>query len=200
MIISRRALLALPALVPALRADASGLDTAKSIGRNYAPITYELFSDFQCPACERFHHETIRPMIQDYVRPGKVYLVWRDFPLPIHPFARSAANVAAAAAHIGKFEVVSNALYDNQAKWSPTGDLDPVLRLVLSAAEVKRVRELAKTPAILQSVENDINAARAGGINQTPTSILTHRIQPNKFAGAVSYAILRRFLDNLLSK
>jgi protein-disulfide isomerase len=200
MTLSRRTLLSLSVIAPAAFASAVEIDPTKALGKNSAPITYELFSDFQCPACQRFHTEAIRPMIEDYVRPGKVYLVWRDFPLVIHPFARTAASLCTAAAHLGKFERVSNLLFDKQTQWTGSGDLDPILLQALSPAELKKVREMAKTPAILQLVERDIDAGRKQGVTQTPTSVITFRIRPYPIAGGVSYSMLRRFLDDLLSK
>ncbi len=206
MSLHRRTLLRLaltaPAVAAAPAAFASGveIDPAKTLGKTSAPITYELFSDFQCPACRQFHQEAIRPMIEDYVRPGKVYLVCRDFPLSIHPFSRTAANLATAAAHIGKYELVSNLLFEKQTQWSGSGDLSPVLSQVLSPAELKRVRELAKAAEITQSVDRDIQQGHQQGVTQTPTSVIVHRIRPYPVAGGVSYTILRRFLDSLLSK
>ena len=47
----------------------------------------EVFSDYQCPACRGFFENTLRYMINDYVASGKVYLVHRDFPLPMHPYS-----------------------------------------------------------------------------------------------------------------
>src|ERR1700758_5574834 len=70
----------------------------KAIGTKSAPITMEVFSDYQCPACRAFFENTLRFMINDYVASGKVYLVHRDFPLPMHPYSMDAARWANAAA------------------------------------------------------------------------------------------------------
>ena len=58
--------------------------SAKAIGSPNAPITMEVFSDYQCPSCRALFEETLKPLIADYVALGKVYLVHRDFPLPMH--------------------------------------------------------------------------------------------------------------------
>lgn len=56
-----------------------------------APVTIQLFSDFQCPFCNR-----VRPVIERIVReyPNRVRVVWRNYPLSFHPRARPAANAA----------------------------------------------------------------------------------------------------------
>ena len=77
----------------------------KTIGNPNAPITMEVFGDFQCPACRGFFEGTVKQVIDDYVIPGKVYLIHRDFPLEMHPYARQAARLANAAAEFGQFAV-----------------------------------------------------------------------------------------------
>ena len=86
----------------------------KAIGSPSAPITMEVFGDFECPACRAFYEVTVKQVIDDYVVPGKVYLVHRDFPLEMHPYARQAARLANAAAQFGQFEAMERALYDKQ--------------------------------------------------------------------------------------
>ena len=59
------------------------------MGSKNAPITMEVFEDFQCPACRNFYETTLKQVIDNYVNTGKVYLIHRDFPLEMHPYARS---------------------------------------------------------------------------------------------------------------
>ncbi len=93
------------------------IDKAKATGNPGAPLVMEIFSSFDCPHC-RIMHETMEPaIIRDYVMTGKVYLVKREFPLsgPGHAYAREAADYATAAARIGKYEVVADALLRTKA-------------------------------------------------------------------------------------
>ncbi len=111
--------LALLALFSCLAASPA-IDKAKAIGNPSAPIVIEVYSSFDCPHC-KIMHDTVEPtLIQDYVMPGKVYLVKREFPLSGqgHQYAREAAIDATAAARIGKYEPVANALYKNQGTWA----------------------------------------------------------------------------------
>ena len=124
------ALAAAVAIVPAVAAQtskvhahtraASASDPAaeavpmKSLGNRNAPITMEVFSDYQCPSCGNFYENTLRPMINDYVAQGKVYLIHHDFPLQMHAHWGEAARWANAAAKIGEFQEVDAALFDNQ--------------------------------------------------------------------------------------
>src|SRR5260370_32124580 len=90
----------------ALAISAFAAFTTKGLGQSSAPVTIELFSDYQCPSCKSLHDQTVNQLIADYVQKGKVYLVHREFPLPQHQFARLAASYAAAAYRIGKYEQV----------------------------------------------------------------------------------------------
>ena len=84
----------------------------KSQGSKSAPIKMEVFSDFQCPACRELYFQTVRPVIDNYVAAGKVYLIHRDMPLPVHPHSREAARYANAAARMRRMEKVVVALFE----------------------------------------------------------------------------------------
>jgi len=65
-----------------------------SRGAAQAPVTLQIFSDFQCPFCKRM------PPILDRLErefPGKLRIVWRHMPLPFHDHAELAAEAAEAA-------------------------------------------------------------------------------------------------------
>jgi protein-disulfide isomerase len=172
----------------------------KTRGIPVASITIELFSDFQCPACKALHEQTLKPLIADYVDKGRVYLVNRDFPLPIHAYARQAALLACAAAHIGKYEPVADALFANQDAWSKDGKVEEVVSKVMGPAEARKMHELVKSAAIAAEVDSDIQKGRDAHLQQTPTLIVMHKSKSYPVSGAVSYPILRRFLDQLLAQ
>ncbi len=170
----------------------------KAFGSKAAPITMEVFSDFQCPSCRQLYLETLRPLLDDYVPAGKVYLIHRDFPLPVHAYSREAARYANAAARIGKFEPVVAALFDNQAKWSADGNVEGVVASVLTPAELKHVQQLAHSPQVDAAIQQDIDLGNRVPVRQTPTAIITSHGQQYPVVGVVSYPILKRFLDDLL--
>ena len=184
----------------ALATSAFAAFTTKSLGQSSAPVTIELFSDYQCPSCKTLHDQTVEPLIADYVRKGKVYLVHREFPLPMHQFARIAAAYAAAAYRIGKYEEIGNALFARQATWSVTGKVDEVAASVLSAADAKKVRELAKQPAIEEEINYEVGLGRNADVNQTPTMVIMHKGKKYPIKGMVTYTVLRKFVDDLLKK
>jgi len=189
--------LALTALLPCLAAS-SDADPGKSMGSPNAPVRIEVFSDFECPACKGLHEQLLPLVMRDYVIPGKVYLVSREFPLPMHQYSREAANYATAAARLGKYQDVADALFKNQLVWEVNGKVWDTVAGVLTPAEAKKVQLLAKDPSVLSEVQRDVDAGRAAGINQTPTMIVTRGANRFPLAGAVNYNLLRSLLDGLL--
>ena len=189
--------LALTALLPCLAAS-SDADPGKSLGSPSAPIRIEVFSDFECPACKTLHEQILPLVFKDYVIPGKVYLVSREYPLPMHQFSREAANYATAAARFGKYQDVADALFKNNLVWELNGKVWDTVARVLTPAEAKKVQLEAKDPSVLSEVQRDVDAGRAAGINQTPTMFVTRGTNRFPVVGAVNYNLLRSLLDGLL--
>ena len=189
--------LVLSALLPCLAAS-SDADPGKSMGSPSAPIRIEIFSDFECPACKGLHEQILPSVFKDYVIPGKVYLVSREFPLPMHPYSREAASYATAAARLGKYQQVADTLFLNQVAWAANGKVWDTVANVLTPVEAKKVQLLAKDPSVLSEVQRDVDAGRAAGINQTPTMFVISGTSRFPVAGAVNYNLLRSLLDGLL--
>jgi len=180
--------------------DVSDLDSRKAFGSKTAPLVLEVFSDFQCPACKTLYTTTNRQLIDNYVSNGKVFLVHRDFPLPMHAHSRVAAQYARAAAQLGKVEPVEQALFQNQEKWENTGDIDGTVAAVLSPAEMTKVRALVKGGTLDPFIEKDLALGRIYNVNQTPTTIIHYKGQTYPVVGVQSYAVLHQFLDQLLAQ
>jgi len=189
--------LALLALMPSLAA-AFDVDKAKTVGNAGAPVTIELYSDFQCPNCKMLHDQIIPQLLQEYVGTGKVYLVAHEFPLSMHAHSREAANYATAAAQVGKYQAVADALFRDQAAWSVTGKVWDTVATALTPAEQKKVQTLVKDPAVLAAVQKDVDMANANRIMQTPTMIVKAGNKSYPIGGTVAYSILKSFLDDRL--
>jgi len=167
-------------------------------GKPTAPITVEVFSDFECPACKQLHETSMRQVIDNYVNTGKVYLIHREFPLPMHKFSRQAAALAVAAGRLGKYDAVADALFRQQESWSKSGKVEEVVAGVLSPGELQKVRALAKDAQTNAAIDEDVALGKKASVNQTPTTVITHNGQRYPVAGVVSYPIFQRFFDLLL--
>ena len=174
--------------------------SGRAVGPVTAAVRIDLFSDFQCPACKALHETVIKRLKEEYARQGKVRLVHHDFPLPQHQFARQAATLAAAADKLGKYDAVADALFLQQDTWSKNGSVDAVVDGVLTPEERKKLRELAKDPAIAANIERDMQLGQKSQVSSTPTMIVTHNGSPSPIVGVVSYPVLSRYLNSLLEK
>jgi protein-disulfide isomerase len=178
----------------------SDVDPHKAFGNKNAPLILEVFSDFQCPACKNLYTTTNRELMDNYVSSGKMYLIHRDFPLPMHAHSKVAAEYARAAATLGKTEVVEQTLFQNQEKWEASGDVDGTVAAVLSPAEMNKVRALVKGGTLDPLIDKDLALGRMYNVNQTPTTIVHSNGQTYPVVGVQSYQILHNFLDQLLTQ
>ncbi len=174
------------------------IDPTKGFGSKNAPVVMEVFSDFQCPACKQLFTQTTQRVVDNYVNSDKVYMVHRDFPLPMHAYSRVAASYSRAAAHIGKCEIVEQALFQNQEKWEVTGDIKGTVASVLSPADMKRVQALVDSKVLEPLIEKDKQIGQLVPVNQTPTAIIhTKDGQSYPVVGFVSFDVLKTLLDQL---
>ncbi len=194
---SRRHFLLLGPTAIAARALMSG-PGSKAIGNPAAPLKIDVFSDFECPSCKTLHEATLPALRREFVDPGKVYLTHRDFPLPQHKYARLAAAYATAAAQLGRYDQVANALFQKQQYWAQNGKIDEVVSGVLTESDMKRVQRALTTPQVAASIEADIALGRQIRLTQTPTTLITKGARKTPVAGYVSVDVLRRYLNELL--
>jgi protein-disulfide isomerase len=178
----------------------SDVDPHEALGSKNAPIVMEVFSDFQCPACKTLFTTTNRQLMDNYVSTGKVYLIHRDFPLPMHAHSRVAAQYSRAAAQIGKLEAVEEVLFQTQETWEQSGDVDGTVAKVLSPGEMTKVRALVKGGTLDPAINKDQTLGNGYKVNQTPTTIIHAKGQTFPVVGVVSYDVLHQFLDQLLGQ
>ena len=172
--------------------------TTRAVGPVTAAVRIDLFSDFQCPACKALHEQTIKRVKEEFAQTGKIRLVHHDFPLPQHQYAKPAAILAAAADRLGKYDAVADALFHQQESWGQSGNVDAVVDSVLTPEERKKLREIAKDPAILANIERDIQLGERMKVGSTPTMIVTHDGKPNPVVGVVSYPVFSKYLNTIV--
>lgn len=161
-----------------------------AMGPADAPVTIVEFSDFQCPACGRAY-PTIKRLMQQYQ--GKVRLVFRDYPLAMHPQAPKAAEAAACAHEQGKFWDMHDRLFANQQKLA-------VADLKATASEMGL--DTARFNACLDSGEftnnwqADMAEGRKYGVSATPTFFINGRM----IGGAAPYQNFAAIVEEELQR
>ena len=179
------------------------IDKNRAVGNPTAPVKLEVFSDFTCPHCKHFHEDTLPELMRDYVVPGKLYIIDRAFPLtgPGHEHSREAFMYAVAAARVGKYPGVADALYAQQATWAINGNVwGAVASALHSPADQKRVQELSHDPGVTAEIDADYKEGIDSGINQTPTLIITANGRRYPLPPAPDYRLLKSMIDGFIPK
>jgi protein-disulfide isomerase len=164
--------LALPLL--AGRAEAAAVEE-RVLGDPAAPVTIIEYASLTCPHCAAFHRETLPALKQRYIEPGKVKLVYRDFPLDQLALA---AAVLAHCAGPQRYFAFLDALFSTQQTWArapdPIASLKQIARLGGLAEDRADacLADRAMQDAVLQS---RLDGERQHAINSTPSLVIDGR-------------------------
>jgi protein-disulfide isomerase len=174
----------------------------KESGSPTAPVTVEIYTDYQCPACRDLYMNTLPSLNVDFVATGKVHLLHRDYPLPQHQFSKLATRYANAAGMIGKYDIVANQIFVTQPEWEQNGNVDAAVAKVLAPADLEKVRAMVKTDthlddSVVQDVAMGNNQDR---VNQTPTIVIVAKGKREPISGGMPYAILKQYLNQKLAQ
>jgi protein-disulfide isomerase len=159
-----------------------------ALGRDDAPVTVEIWADYQCPYCALFSQQVEPPLIAQYVETGQVRLVFRDLAF-LGDESRWAAVAARLAEEQDAFWPYHDYLFSNQLGEN-TGSFD-VERLQEIATRVGLDRSIFDAGLQLDAAratfaeiraEFEADAARLG-IRSTPTVVVDGtRLEANDLA------------------
>lgn len=179
-----------------------GVASWKTAGSASAPITIELYTDYECPACRNFYMYVLPDLTRDFVATGKVRLVHRDFRIQSHQFTKIATRYANAAGEIGKYDVVANQLFQTQPDWAQNGNVDGDVAKVLSASDMEKVRAMVKNDSHLDdSVSRDeTQAINIDHLTETPWMVIVAKGKREPMAANLPYTILKQYLNQKLAQ
>ncbi len=173
------------------------LRAARTKGSATAPVTIYEMSDFQCPWCARFALETMPALDSEYVRTGKVRVVFVNFPLPMHPNAVPAAELAMCAARQGKFWPVHDLLFRHQRRWADLPEPGTYFLGLADSAGADRgaMATCLRSGAMRELVQRDAEGAARSGARSTPSFYIEGGILP----GAQPIEVFREILDSIIT-
>ena len=123
---------------------------------------------------------------------GKVRLVFRQFPLPMHPHAPKAAEAALCAQDQGKFWEMHDQLFANQRALDEDKLPDYAKAVGLDEAKFKECLSSGQKQAIIKA---DTEAGEAAGVSGTPAFFINGRF----LNGAVPKAEFEKIIDEELA-
>ena len=141
-----------------------------SRGPDDALVTIVAFSDFECPFCTK-GAANLEQLSASF--DGKVRVVFRNMPLPMHAKAESAALAGLAAHRQGKFWEMHDALFATQGKFAPD-DLDALADEI--GLDLAKYRRDIADPALATELRKDIADAKSLGITGTPSFLVNGRL------------------------
>ena len=178
------------------------IEKSRTMGNPTAPLRMDLYSDFTCPHCKMLHEQILPKLVADYVSTGKAYLVFHEYTLtgPGHEHSKTASLYADAAAKVGKYQQVSDALFATQSSWAQTGKVWEAVAPALTEPEKKRVQTLFKDPVVAADVQRDLNMGTASRVDRTPTLIITHKGKQTPWSWWDNYGLFKSLVDAELQK
>ena len=187
-----------PAELAATRVDARSVPRpsadAPSRGPSNAPVTIQVFSDFECPFCA-VAAPVVRQLETEFG--SSVRVVWRNLPLQMHPHAALAAETALEV-YAQRGGAAFWRFHDGAFAAQQSG-LDENVLLALAEAESvdkNRLRTALTAHTHAPKIEADLAAADAAGINGTPAFFVNDWYA----VGALPYAEMRAIVVQALKE
>jgi protein-disulfide isomerase len=132
-------------------------------GKTNAPWTLVEYGDYQCPSCG--DAEPVVKQLQQHFG-DQLRLVFRNFPLEMHPYAEHAAEAAEFASAHGKFWEMHDLLFENQANLKDAAILKLAVKLRLASDHLAHA---LKEGTYAARVQTDLDSGIASGVQGTPT-------------------------------
>lgn len=188
-----------------------------STGDPNAPVKLIEFSDYQCPFCKRFWQDTEPQIIETYVKTGQVRYTYRSGGNWVSDMvnqqtggndteSQDSAMAAYCAADQGKFWEMHDALFTNVL--GEADGISFVKRRLQAIAEsigldMNAFNSCYSSNKHLDLVNQDLNDARAAGIQGTPYFLISYTVngqaQTVPIDGAQPFSVFQQEIDKALA-
>jgi protein-disulfide isomerase len=167
-----------------------------ALGPANAPVTITEYASMTCPHCSAFN-ETVFPKIKsEYIDPGKIRYIFREFPLDIKAAAGSMLSRCIAKDDAGKYFAVTDMLFRQQNDWVMKNTTETLTRIGKQAGLTQQqVETCLKDQALLDKIAADQKyAADVLKVDSTPTFF----INGEKIKGETSFEEFDKKIKSLL--
>lgn len=161
-----------------------------SLGPPDAKITLVEFSDFQCSFCKQFEL-TLKKLEKNF--PGKIWRVWRHYPLPMHETAERIHQASECAFEQGKFWEYHDKLFETQT----AGGRDDASLVQLAqnlGLNKESFRQCLESGKYREVVKKDIAKGGQSGVSGTPAVF----INGQRVEGAQPYESFEQMIKTKL--
>jgi len=152
-----------------------------ALGSPKAPITIIEYAAPMCPHCAHFDMNVFPEFKRQYIDSGKVYFVFRVFPLGAPDVAVEA--MARCLPKESYFQFI-DMMYRNQSQWDPDGYTIPDIHAALvhmgaiAGMTADQVNTCIANPVVQQQIQQVGSDAQSRyGVYQTPSFIIDGRLE-----------------------
>lgn len=143
------------------------------LGDAKAPVTIIEYGDYQCPFCMRFSRQTEPLLREEFIKTGKVKMVFRNFQF-LGPESQAAGLAAKCAQDQNKFWSFHDAIYAVEEKDGRENNGNLTRDLFMQLAGNLKLDTAAfgscfDAQKYRQTVEDETKEGTAAGVNSTPT-------------------------------
>ena len=166
--------------------DAPDADDDPMIGDADAPVTMIIFSDYECPYCQRYESLVYPEIKSNFIDTGLVNYVFRDFPLSFHAHAQGIAELTECAQDQGYFWEMHELITEKYEEWAEyEGDMIDLFAdyAATLGASKDALMSCYDAGTYTEEVNADMTDGRAAGFNGTPSFF----INGEKVVGALPY-------------
>ncbi|MET0938172.1 MAG: thioredoxin domain-containing protein [Gaiellaceae bacterium] len=171
------------------------------LGRPGAPVTIVEYADLQCPYCAQWARDTLPAIVDEYVRAGKVRIVFEGVAI-LGPESASALQTVVSAGAQNKLWNMSELVFHNQGTENSGWVTDDLLRRSgnsVPGLDVDAMMDDRSSQEVAAAVADAQAAAQAAGVNVTPSfQIGKTGGEMTLVVGAQPTADFRQILDSLL--
>lgn len=170
------------------------IDTNDSpmLGPENAPITIVEYSDFQCPYCAKAE-KTVKQIIRNY--PGKVKVVYKQYPLDFHKdaFRASEASLCANEQSSELFWKLHDYMLDNPRNLNENNLIQQAANL---GAKESQFAQCLASKKYANKVKREIREGQAIGVQSTPMFF----VNGITVKGAQPYSVFKELIDEELRR
>lgn len=174
---------------PPAKVEFNDLKGRPAIGPENASITMVEFSDFHCPFCQRLEG-TLKQVLAAYQ--GKIRLVWRHFPLPMHAGSDRTHQATECANEQGKFWLFHDKVFAGfKQNWTES-DYEAVAKS--TGVDLGKFKTCMQSQDSKNKVQQDIAKGQSVGVRGTPAVFLNGTLM----TGALPFDKYKTAIDELL--
>jgi protein-disulfide isomerase len=162
-----------------------------AMGDPNAPVVIEEFSDFLCTFCQQFATQTEERLIEEYIATGKVYFVYKPYPLQQESFTPLEAGMCAA--EQDKFWEYHDVLFANQEGHSAQAYAPRRLEAFAEALnlDVDQFNDCVRS----NRFSGDVQASQVEGVNKGVSSTPTFFLNGRMIEGAQPFSFFQTEID-----